>query len=82
MTILSEMLDPHALQQHTVGLVVKAWDDKSANLTQLSEEVLQCLYVTAIQSYILAAHKLYLQLPSRLPQQRLKDPERDDEMPA
>lgn len=67
MTILSGMLDPHSLQQHTVGLVVKAWDDKSANLTQISEEVLQCLYVAAIPNYMHVAHNLHLQFPPRLP---------------
>lgn len=28
---------------HTVKLVVKAWDDTSVNVNQVTEEVLECL---------------------------------------
>ena len=30
---------------HTVKLVVKAWDDTSVNVNQVTEEVLECLCV-------------------------------------
>ncbi len=28
---------------HTVNLVVKAWDDNSMNVHQVTEDILQCL---------------------------------------
>jgi hypothetical protein len=31
--------------QHTVGLVVKAWDNPSENVHAIAEDILQCLYV-------------------------------------
>jgi hypothetical protein len=33
----------HHLQVNTVNLVIKAWDDNSQNVHNITEEILQCL---------------------------------------
>jgi len=45
-----------AIVQHTVTLVVKAWDNPAENVYGITEEILQCLYVHSFDCFHTVIH--------------------------